>query len=837
LCVFPFVLLRWAPAQPPAPAPASNAGNDAIEGRVDFLLGKLTLDEKIKLIGGDEGTYIYAEPKLGLPRLRLSDGPVGAHPDGPSTAYTAGIALAAAWDPALALRVGGAMGNDARAQGVAYLLGPGVNIYRAPLCGRNFEYFGEDPFLASRTVVGYIEGLQGRGVVATVKHYALNNQEYGRHDVSSDADERTMREIYLPAFEAAVREAHAGAVMNSYNLINGEHATQNKWLNLQVLKKEWGFDGVLMSDWAATYDGVAAANAGLDLEMPNPDYMNRKTLLPALQSGTVSAATIDDKVRRILRISLRFGFGDRPQLDTSIPRDNPESRAAALDEARESIVLLKNQGGLLPLDPARIHTLAVIGPAAWPANTGGGGSSFVTPFSTESILKGLGRLPGIKVLYSPGVISAQDLYDRTSFDQPVTAAEHHDPVEVDTFPNRDFSGAPASVTYAGNIANWRLNVWSADADIKTCIRYKAVFTPKKSGPYIFATAGTASDSYRLRIDGKQLIEQPRHESQSPLWAQLDLKQGVPVAIELEYLPGADTPRLSLGVSAMDDLISPAARAIAAQADAAIVAVGYDSSLESEGFDRTYALPFGQDALIEAVASANKNTIVALVAGGEVDTHAWLGRASAFLQLWYPGQEGGTALAEILSGARAPEGKLPYTFVGSWETNPVHDHYYAAPVPPGATPHVRYAEGIFLGYRYFTTEGKKPLFPFGFGLTYSDFSFSNLSVSPESGAAGSFHVSFDVANTGPRSSADVGQLYVGDPSARVKRPAKELKGFEKVRLAPGESRHVDLILDKRSFSYWSEQGHGWTVDPGVFKIYVGDSSENTPLTTDLTVTAR
>jgi beta-glucosidase len=832
LIYVPFLLLTQSLAQSSAP-PSDDA---VMERRIDSLLAKLTLDEKIQLIGGDAGTYIYAEPKLGFPRLRLSDGPVGAHPDGPSTAYTAGIALAASWDPALAFSIGEALGNDARAQGVSYLLGPGVNIYRAPMCGRNFEYFGEDPYLASRTVVGYIEGVQSRGVVATVKHYALNNQEYSRHDVSSDADERTLREIYLPAFEAAVREARVGAVMDSYNLIDGEHATQNKWLNLEVLKKDWGFDGVLMSDWAATYDGVAAANAGLDLEMPNPDYMNRTTLLPAIRSGVVSMATIDDKVRRILRISLRFGFGDRPQLDLSIPRDNPESRAIALQEARESIILLKNEGTLLPLDLTKIHTLAVIGPAAWPANTGGGGSSYVTPFDAESILRGLSSLRGLKVLYSPGVIAVQDLYNDTKFDRPLDGAAEHDTVEIDTFSNRDFSGVPGSVSYAGNVANWRPNEWTAAVPEKQSIRYKATFTPQSTNAYIFATAAVASDSYRLLVDGKLLIQQPAHESQSPLWTELDLKKNVPIAVQLDYLPGADAPRISLGIRAVNDLISPNARVIAAQADAVLVAVGYDSSLESEGFDRTYKLPFAQDALIDTIATANKNTIVALVAGGEVDTRAWLGHVPAFLQLWYPGQEGGTAVAEILSGERSPEGKLPFTFVGSWEENPVHDHYYAAPVAPGVTPHIRYEEGVFLGYRYFTTNGKKPLYPFGFGLTYSDFRFSNLSISPDAGPVGNFHVSFDIANTGARPAADVAQLYIGDPSAKVKRPAKELKGFEKVRLDSGQSKHVDLIINKRALSYWNEQAHDWIVDPGVFKVYVGDSSENTQLTADLTVTA-
>ena len=291
---------------------------------------------------------------------------------GSATAYAGGIALAATWDPDLAGRMGICLGQDARARGVHILLAPGVNITRAPMDSRNMEYFGEDPYLASRIAVGYIEGVQSQGVIATVKHFAANNQEYDRYGVSSDLDERTLREIYLPAFEAAVKEAHVGAVMDSLNLVNGEHATQNAHLNLDILKKDWGFDGILMSDWGATYDGVAAANAGLDLEMNSGKYMNEANLLPAIRSGKVPESAIDDKVRRIFRTAIRFGFLDRDQTNIDIPRDNPQGRQVALEEARESVVMLKNDHSLLPLDANKIHTLAVIGPDAWPAVPGGG---------------------------------------------------------------------------------------------------------------------------------------------------------------------------------------------------------------------------------------------------------------------------------------------------------------------------------------------------------------------------------------------------------------------------------------------------------------------------------
>ncbi|MFZ3246542.1 MAG: glycoside hydrolase family 3 protein, partial [Candidatus Acidiferrales bacterium] len=373
----PFALAR------PQTSPPAN-----VEKRVDALLAQMTLAEKIELIGGMKNFFTRPIPRLGIPSLEMSDGPLGVHDYGPTTAYAAGVALAASWDADLARLVGVSMGRDARARGVNIILAPGLNIYRAPMNGRNFEYFGEDPYLASRMAVSVVEGMQSQGVIATVKHFVANNMEYDRHHVDAVIDERTLREIYLPTFEAAVREAHVGAVMDAYNLVNGQHMTQNAHLNIIILKKEWGFDGILMSDWGATYDGVAAANAGLDLEMPSARYMTRANLLPAIQEGKVTIATIDDKVRRILGKAIQFGFFDRDQRDSSIPLDDPQSAQVAREEARGSMVLLKNEGNLLPLDKSKLKTIVVLGPDAYPAVIGGGGSSQAEPFHRVSFLEG-----------------------------------------------------------------------------------------------------------------------------------------------------------------------------------------------------------------------------------------------------------------------------------------------------------------------------------------------------------------------------------------------------------------------------------------------------------------
>ncbi len=803
------------------------------------MIAKLTLQQKLELIGGQEDMFIRAEPAAGFPRLKMSDGPMGVRTWGPDTAYAGGIALAATWDPGLAQQMGVSIGDDARARGVHFLLGPGVDIYRAPMNGRNFEYFGEDPYLTSQTAVAYIEGVQSQGVIATIKHFAANDEEWDRHNVSSDLDERTLREIDLPAFEAAVKEAHVGAVMNSYNLLNGVHATQNHHLNIDILKNGWGFDGILMSDWDATYDAVGAANNGLDLEMPSGKFMNPQNLLPAIKKGQVTEATIDDKVRRIFRTAIRFGFLDRDQTDLSIPAYSQTGREVALQEALESITLLKNEGNILPLDTDKILTIAVFGPDAWPAVPGAGGSSNVTPYQASSIMTGISDYLGdrVKVLYARGLPSAEDIFTGTEFvdknAKPDARWWENKSVKVEIFNNPNFSGTP-QVMYAPRIASYKSEEWTPAAKVQKTMRFTATYLPKKTGTYMVLAAAGGSDAYTVLLDGKKVLEQPRREGQAPQFTYVNLTAGTPVNVQVDYLPDADYPRMGMGICAVDELVSPEVAKIASMADAAVVAAGFDPSTESEGFDRSYTLPYGQDELIQAVAAANKKTIVTLTAGGGVDTHRWLDDVPVFLHNYYPGEEGGKALGEILFGERSPEGHLPFSFAKSWEQNPAHDNYYAS-AAPGQTPHIKYAEGVFIGYRYYTSKHIEPLYPFGFGLSYTTFSFSNLTISPEEASADDpITVSFDVTNTGSRPGATVAQLYVGDPSAKIERPVKELKGYQKVRIDPGVTQHVHLTLDRRSLAYWDTASNNWKVDPGKFSVYVGDSSENTPLTQDFEV---
>jgi beta-glucosidase len=822
-----------------AQAPVANS--PAIDARAHELVGKLTLEQKIQLIGGVDSMYTYAVPSLNIPRLKMSDASVGVRTWGPTTAYAGGVGLAASWDRELARRIGEGLGKDARARNVNFLLGPGVNIARSPVAGRNFEYLSEDPFLNSQLDVPFIEGVQSQGVVATVKHYAVNSQEFNRHNVSSDVDERTMREIYLPAFEAAVTKGHVDAVMNSYNLINGVHATQNDFLNLKVLKGEWGFQSVLMSDWDATYDSVGAANNGLDLEMPNARFMNAAGLVTAVKNGTVKESAIDDKVLRLFRVALRYGFFDHPQFDPADSTYSVADRAIALDGALESITLLKNDGAILPLDASKIKTIAIIGPNAWPAVTGGGGSSTAEAFEPVCTITGIANLlgPSVHVLYARGLPELNELFWHSQWDGPI---------QIATYPSADFTGTPVAST-AKNIANSNFDGWEPPSKQPHSIRYTGAYKADKAGKYliIFTAGGWNSSPYTVAVDGKPLPIPPHAEGQAPQSFILELAAGQTIHVVAEYHPEAN-PHFGLAVVNEAALVSEQAKKIASIADVVVVAAGFTGSTESEGFDRTFELPWGQDALIEAAAAANPHTIVTINGGVGYDTHRWLNKIPALLHIYYPGQEGGTAVADILFGKHNPEGKLPVTFDTSWAESASARFYYPTPgadtklhvLEPNhpavdyVIPHVQYGDKLMVGYRYWTTAGKHPLFPFGYGLSYTTFSFANLQA-PATAASGSeVAVSFDVTNTGSVAGAEVAQLYVSDPSTKVTRPERELKGFEKVRLAPGETKHVTINLDARAFSYWDETAHKWAIDPGKFVLHVGDSSENTQLHADLTI---
>ena len=789
-----------------------------VEDRIKALLNQMTLDEKLDYIGGFKGFYIRPIERLGLPEIKLTDGPVGTHKDGKSVAYPASILSAATWDTDLIRKLGKELGRDSRSRGVHILLAPGVNIIRAPMGGRNFEYFSEDPFLNSKIGVNYIKGLQEERVVATVKHYAANNQEWDRNNISSDIDERTLHEIYLPAFKAAVLEGKTGSVMNSYNPVNGIYTTQHNYLNNDILKGKWGFDGFIMSDWSSTYNGVEAAKGGLDLEMSRAKHMNKKDMGLAIKNGVFEEEIINDKVRRILRIIFRFGFYDKQQLDTSIPKDNPDGAKVSLDLARGGIVLLKNENNLLPLSKD-IKKIAVIGPNS-NVYIAGGGSSYTFPFHSVTTLDGIKKHAGnVQIAHSVGLPVLSDLVAKSVFYTEVGSSIRG--LKAEYFNNIKLQGTPfkTGIDTTVSINNgWHVASDRRGFPFDNCsVRWTGVVRPQKSGKYRFTVRGF--DGFRLYIDDQQVINLWKEQGITTKSVVLDLSEGKEHTVRLEYYANSHPVDISFAWH-LDQLDFSEAVKAASTADVAIVCVGFNESSEREGNDRSFELLDHQDSLINLITKANPKTIVVLNAGGNVVMTNWLPKTAALLHAWYPGQEGGDAIGEILFGITNPSGKLPVSFEKKWEDNPAFNNYY----DPTGSKRVEYKEGIFIGYRYYDTKKVEPMFPFGFGLSYTTFKYSNLKVVvSKKGKSPQAMVSFNIRNTGSRDGAEVAQLYVRDVVSPVPRPLKELKGFSKVFLKSGEMKTVTMKLDESAFAYYKTNLKKFGYDPGAFEILIGSSS--------------
>jgi beta-glucosidase len=600
--------------------------------------------------------------------------------------------------------------------------------------------------------------------------------------------------------------------------------TANNHLNNEILKEEWGFDGIVMSDWGGTHNGVAAANGGLDLEMPSPLFMNRETLLPALKDGEISMETIDDKVRRILRKAIEFGFFDRQQTDTSIPFYSQEGRQVALEEARGGMVLLKNTGNLLPLDETKLKTIAVIGPDAYPAVISGGGSAETKPFNAVSYLEGISNRIGakVRVLYDVDVPALDPVFENSEF---VTAPGGERGLKGEYFDNEDLKGTPVLVRTDPHVHfDWGEGSFAPGQSVDHfAIRWTGYFIPKESGDYQFFTS--ADDGVRLYIDDERTIDDWLPHSQTLDTCNKHLEAGQAYKIRLEYFDSVSSAIVGFGVTRADSYVGNKTKALAAKADAVIICVGFDEKTEGEGFDRRFQLPGGQDELIRQISAVNKNTIVVITAGGNVDMRQWIDKVPAVLDAWYPGQEGGIALAQILFGDYSPSGKLPVSFERRWEDNPVFHSYY----PAKDKSRVQYSEGVFVGYRHYDRSDTKALFAFGFGLSYTAFTYSNVSVTPASGNLDQpVTASFEVKNVGRREGAEVAELYVGDPHSSIPRPVKELKGFAKVSLKPGESKHVSIHLDRRAFSFYDVGKKDWNAEPAAFDILIGGSSDKIQL---------
>lgn len=644
------------------------------------IVGQMSLDQMTQELHGIQDANDYRVvpgiSSLGIPLLNITNGPAGAtnggpgH-QGPATALPAPISLAATWDVNLANLYGTVVGSEAKALANGFVEGPDINIARVPQNGRTFEAYGEDPYLVGQMAVANIKGIQSQGVIAESKHFAANSQETNRATINEIIDERTLREIYLPAFEAAVKQGNVGAVMCAYNQVNGVYMCENDSLLNQILKQDWGFHGFVTSDFGATHSTVASANAGLDLEMPTGVYFG-SALQSAVTAGQVAQTVIDDHLIRRFTTMMKLGvFNNPPGTSTMYSqRDGIIAQQIAV----AGMVLLQNNGAILPLNVGDLHKIAVIGPYAGAAKTGGGGSSMVTPVYTVAPVKGI----------------------------------------------QDRVGSSVTVSYN------------------------------------------------------------------------------------------DGSTTSTAVS------------LAQASDVAIVMVGDN---ETEGSDDSISLSGNQDSLVQAIVAANPKTIVVLKSGTAI-LMPWASSVPAILEAWYPGEEDGNAVAAVLFGDVSPSGKLPLTFPANLSDLPAK----TTAQYPGVNGVATYSEGIFVGYRHYDENSITPLFPFGFGLSYTDFSFQNLAINPSSftlsnNPGQTVTVSLSVTNTGAVAGAEVVQLYVGIPSTAVPEPPKWLKGFQKVSLTPGQTGQVQLTLDERSFSYWDVTSRRWVVVPGTYKIMVGSSSRD------------
>ena len=799
-----------------------------------------------------------AVERLRIPKVHVTDGPNGARGDffpgagGPaSTCIPCGSAIGATWNPALAQKLGALVGREALARGCRGLLAPTVNLHRAPLAGRNFECYSEDPLLSGRLAAGYVRGVQSEGVFATVKHFVGNEAEFERHSVSSVIDERALRELYLLPFELAIGEGGALAIMTAYNRLNGRWLTEQRDFLIGILRDEWGFEGLVMTDWLAVADTATSLGAGLDLEMPGPGRALGAAVAAGVAEGRVDEADLDAAVTRLLDGFDRIGALDAPEPPLALVPPTAGDVALLRRASAESMVLLQNDG-TLPLGDRSLTRLAVIGAHAVSPCIMGGGSAQVTPHAVTSPLKALSEAcgPDIEVLYergcevsrSPAVVGAAVLRAPDGF-----RAERFAGIALDgeVVEESELSGL-RMVVFGNFAAKSARSDWS--------MRVRGTVVPEESG--VFQLALAQAGRARLLIDGDVVIDgfsNPPPKGGSDFFGQASQDQtadftferGVPVEMVVEYAC-IDTSLAGFRVgfrTADPDALVERAVAVAAEADAVVVLVGTTEEWETEGRDRTdFGLPGRQVELINRVAANSKRTVVVVNAASPIDM-SWVSAVNAVVQCWFGGQEMGPALADVLLGTLEPGGRLPTTIPLQLEHNPSFDNF------PGENGEVRYGESVFMGYRGYEHRAIAPRFPFGHGLSYTSFQLGEPTLSAASYRAGvAITVSVPVTNTGGRAGSEVVQCYVAPRSSRLVRPPKELKAFAKVTLEPGESRVVELVLDDRSFAYWDpaqadwedvrarlpematllsppgeRRSPGWHVDAGRYDILIGRSS--------------
>lgn len=798
---------------------------------MDRLLGELTLDEKCSLTAGASLWYLPPVERVGIPALKVSDGPMGVRGDSfggrRSFSFPCGTAVGSTWNPDLVGQLGEALAAEARSKGVHVLLGPTICIVRTPLAGRTFESFSEDPLLTARLTIAYVRGVQSNGVACCVKHYACNDQEHERMSISAELDERTLREIHLVPFESAVREAGVWALMTAYNKVHGTYCGEQPELLNGILRDEWGFDGLVMSDWYGTHSTAPAALAGLDLEMPGPPAWLGPNLATAVREGAVPEGIVDGQVRHLLGLLGRVGALDAERVDPEEEQedDDPGRRTLARQVAAEGTILLHNNG-LLPLNAASVGRIAVIGPNASQMAMGGG-SSEVTPHRRRSMVDALAeRLPDANVTYEPGcridpgvppidvrllapTAGGADGFTVEYYDQPELP---EDGTRVPT--DSGMTHSPRAVWIAPP-PGFGVGHWSA--------RLKATFTPDTSGAWRLGLESAGRSV--LRLDGETVLDNSDPQRGTgfygagsvPIEVQWDLEAGRSYDLVIDLWPRSrNNPImgaiLRAGRPEPEDAFARAVEAAGA-ADVAVVVVGLNNQWESEGYDRPdLRLPGVQRELVEAVLDVNPRTVVVVNAGSPVEM-PWAERAGAVLLSWYAGEEGADAVADIVVGLTDPGGRLPVTVPVRLEDTPTAG---APEWYPGVEGKVVYEEGVFVGYRHYVTNGIEPAFAFGHGLSYGEVVWEDVEIGAEK-------VTVRLWNRGECRGTEVVQVYRGNLGSKVPRPARELVGFAKVGLDPGQREAVEVGLDAAAYRYWDVDTNGWRSDPGSYELLVGASS--------------
>jgi beta-glucosidase len=789
----------------------------------EAIVNTMTLAEQVSILSGDAFWTVNPIDRLGIGTLRVTDGPNGARGSdfiGGTTAaaFPVGIAIGATWNPSLAYEIGSAIADEVKSKGAHVSLAPTVNIHRSVTNGRNFECYSEDPELTAALAVQYIKGLQDKGISATIKHFAGNESEIERTTMSSEIDERSLREVYLRPFEDAVKKAGTWGIMSSYNKINGTYAAEHHWLLTEVLRDQWGYDGIVMSDWFGSRTTAPTVNAGLDLEMPGPTRDRGDKLIAAVKDGAVSAETVRTRAINMVRLMQRVGSLWDHRALAEVADNKPEHRALIRRAGAEGAVLLKNDDATLPLSKD-IGKVAVIGPNAKEAQIMGGGSAMLNPHYRVSPLDALvDRLGADRVIYERGCTNHRW--------EPMLSTD----TIVEYFDNVYLSG-DAVFTETVNITTmfWLPPFAGGKVDpTKFSARLRTKYTATETGPHLlglhsagysraFINGTLVVDAWTNWTKGRTMFEEGCDE----ITGSYDMVAGEEYEITVEFAAKLSDNLILSGVRygisrPLGDAEIAAAAKAAASAEVALVFVGRNGEWDTEGSDLLdIDLPGRQDDLVRAVVAANPNTVVVLQTGGPV-VMPWT--APAILQAWYPGQEAGNAITDILFGDAEPTGRLPQSFPMSWADNPTHSQ--DPEVYPGLYGKVRYEEGVFIGYRHYEKLGIDPMYAFGHGLGYTTFDMGKITATV---TGDSVDVRVDVTNTGDRDGTTVVQIYVGEPDAPIARPAKQLQAFEKVTVAAGQTRSVSLSLSMRDFAYFDVANTCWTVTGGTYVISAGFSA--------------